>query len=105
MCTRPAFPRLAARTVTFDNCYAGSVPCCPPAGAAYGAYNSLHRGWGPLEPFDDSMPQMLTENRVYTHLVTDHRHYWEDGGATHHGRYRTFEFFRGQEGDGASPTP
>jgi arylsulfatase A-like enzyme len=31
--------------------------------------------------------------------VTDHQHYWEDGGATYHNRYSTYEFVRGQEGD------
>ena len=31
--------------------------------------------------------------------MTDHHHYWEDGGATYHQRYRTHEFVRGQEGD------
>src|SRR5699024_5628369 len=34
-----------------------------------------------------------------THLITDHQHYWCDGGATYHPRFRTFEFVRGQEGD------
>ena len=32
-------------------------------------------------------------------LVTDHQHYWEDGGATYHNRYNSYEFVRGQEGD------
>ena len=64
-----------------------------------GRYNFLHRGWGPLEPFDDSMPELLREAGVHTHLVSDHPHYWEDGGATYHTRYSTWEFFRGQEGD------
>ena len=64
-----------------------------------GRYNFLHRSWGPLEPFDDSVPEMLKNSGVYTHLVTDHQHYWEDGGATFHNRYNTYEFFRGQEGD------
>ncbi|MFG2629260.1 sulfatase [Streptomyces sp. NPDC048473] len=96
----PNFTRLAERTVTFDNCYAGSMPCMPARRELHtGRHNFLHRGWGPLEPFDDSMPELLTDHGVYTHLVTDHQHYWEDGGATYHGRYRTFEFFRGQEGD------
>src|SRR5262249_14779854 len=54
---------------------------------------------GPLEPFDDSMPQMLGDAGIHTHLVSDHGHYWEDGGATYHTRYTTWEFFRGQEGD------
>ncbi|MFJ6619727.1 sulfatase [Kitasatospora sp. NPDC091335] len=96
----PNFSRLAERSATFGNCYAGSMPCMPARRELHtGRYNFLHRGWGPLEPFDDSVPQMLGEAGVYTHLATDHQHYWEDGGATYHGRFRTFEFFRGQEGD------
>ncbi|MGW5867850.1 sulfatase [Streptomyces sp. NPDC055239] len=96
----PNFARLAARTVSFDNAYAGSMPCMPARREIHtGRYNFLHRSWGPLEPFDDSMPELLKQNGVYTHLVSDHPHYWEDGGATYHGRYHTWEFFRGQEGD------
>jgi arylsulfatase A-like enzyme len=64
-----------------------------------GRHNFLHRGWGPLEPFDDSMPELLKRHGVYTHLVSDHQHYFEDGGATYHTRYNSWEFFRGQEGD------
>ena len=96
----PNFQRLAERSVQFDNCYGGSMPCTPARREMHtGRYNFLHRSWGPLEPFDDSVPQMLGEAGVYTHLVTDHQHYWLDGGATYHPRFRTFEFFRGQEGD------
>lgn len=96
----PNFERLARRSVTFDNCYGGSMPCMPARRELHsGRYNFLHRGWGPLEPFDDSVPEMLKRHDVHTHLTTDHQHYWEDGGSTYHGRYSTFEFFRGQEGD------
>jgi arylsulfatase A-like enzyme len=96
----PNFARLAERTVTFDNCYVGSMPCMPARRELHtGRYNFLHRGWGPLEPFDDSMPQILQESGVYTHLSTDHYHYFEDGGATYHNRYTTWDFHRGQEGD------
>ncbi|MEU1803779.1 sulfatase [Streptomyces sp. NPDC019937] len=96
----PNFARLASRAVTFDNFYAGSMPCMPARRELHtGRYNFLHRSWGPLEPFDDSMPQMLRDAGIHTHLVSDHPHYWEDGGATYHTRYTTWEFFRGQEGD------
>ncbi|MCX4547658.1 sulfatase [Streptomyces sp. NBC_01387] len=96
----PNFARLAEKAVTFDNAYAGSMPCMPARRELHtGRHNFLHRSWGPLEPFDDSMPELLKQNGVYTHLVSDHPHYWEDGGATYHGRYNTWEFFRGQEGD------
>jgi arylsulfatase A-like enzyme len=49
-----------------------------------GRYNFLHRSWGPLEPFDESLPEILKEHGVYSHLASDHQHYWEDGGATYH---------------------
>lgn len=96
----PNFARLAEKAVTFDNFYAGSLPCMPARREMHtGRHNFLHRSWGPLEPFDDSMPEMLKDAGIHTHLVTDHQHYWEDGGATYHTRYNTWEFFRGQEGD------
>ena len=42
---------------------------------------------------------MLRDHGIYTHLITDHCHYWEDGGATYHNRFTTYELVRGQEGD------
>lgn len=96
----PNFSRLAERTLTFDSCYVGSMPCMPARREMHtGRYNFLHRSWGPLEPFDDSMPAILSQNNVYTHLSTDHQHYFEDGGATYHTRYDSWDFHRGQEGD------
>lgn len=96
----PNFARLAAHTVRFDKCYVGSLPCMPARRELHtGRYNFLHRSWGPLEPFDDSMPELLRKNGVYSHLATDHYHYFEDGGCTYHTRYSSYEFFRGQEGD------
>ncbi|WP_341414961.1 sulfatase [Paenibacillus filicis] len=96
----PNFQRLAERTAVFDNSYIGSMPCMPARRELHtGRYNFLHRSWGPLEPFDDSAIEMLGEAGVYTHLITDHQHYWEDGGGTYHPRYASFELIRGQEGD------
>jgi arylsulfatase A-like enzyme len=96
----PNFARLAERTVTFDKCYVASMPCMPARRELHtGRYNFLHRSWGPLEPFDDSMPEILKNSGVYTHLVTDHQHYFEDGGGTYHTRYTSWEYARGQEGD------
>jgi len=96
----PNFERLGKHAATFDNCYVGSLPCMPARRELHtGRLNFLHRGWSPLEPFDDSMPEILKENGVYTHLVSDHKHYWADGGATYHGRYNTWENIRGQQGD------
>lgn len=96
----PNFQRLGKRCVTFENAYVGSMPCMPARREMHtGRYNFLHRSWGPMEPFDDSVPEILKHNGVYSHLVSDHQHYWEDGGATYHTRYSSWECFRGQEGD------
>jgi arylsulfatase A-like enzyme len=94
------FSRLAERAVTFDCNYVGSMPCIPARRELHtGRCNFLHRSWGPMEPFDDSMPELLKKNGVYSHLVSDHQHYWEDGGCTYHTRYSSWEISRGQEGD------
>ena len=96
----PNFQRLGEKSVTFDNAWVGSMPCMPARRDMHtGRPGFLHRSWGPIEPFDDSVPEILKNNGVHTHLVTDHYHYFEEGGATYHTRYNTWEFIRGQEWD------
>ncbi len=94
------FNRLADKSTVFNNFYAGSMPCMPARRELHtGRYNFLHRSWGPVEPFDDSMPEILRTSGVYTHIVSDHLHYWDDGGATYHRRYSSWECVRGQVAD------
>jgi arylsulfatase A-like enzyme len=96
----PNFARLAERSATFERHYVGSLPCMPARrDMQTGRLSFLHRSWGPLEPFDNSFPELLHQAGTYSHLVTDHFHYFEDGGATYHTRYDSYEFIRGQEGD------
>lgn len=96
----PNFQRLAQHCAVFDNFYAGSLPCMPARREMHtGRYNFLHRGWGPIELYDDSMPELLKKSGVYTHLVTDHWHYWEQGGSDYQTKYNSFEYARGPEGD------
>ncbi|MEO1089762.1 MAG: sulfatase [Pseudomonadota bacterium] len=96
----PNFDRLARQAMIFDRHYIGSMPCMPARRDLHtGRLNFMHRSWGPLEPFDGSFPECLGRRGVYSHLVSDHYHYFEDGGATYHGRYTTWDFVRGQEAD------
>lgn len=54
------FDRLAERAVVFENHLVGSLPCRPARRDFYtGRLNFLHRGWGPLEPFDNSFHESL----------------------------------------------
>ena len=96
----PNFKRFAERAVTFDTHYVGSLPCMPARRDMHtGRLGFLHRNWGPLEPFDNSFPEILKHNGVYSHLVTDHHHYFADGGATYHNRYSSWELVRGNGAD------
>ena len=50
--------------VTFDNHYVGSLPCMPARrDMQTGRLTFLHRSWGPLEPFDNSFPEILQPGR------------------------------------------
>lgn len=96
----PNFERLAGVGRTYDRAFVGSMPCIPARRELHtGRSNFLHRSWGPLEPFDASMPAALGAVGIHTHLVTDHYHYFEDGGSGFHTKYSTWELVRGQAGD------
>ncbi len=96
----PNFRRLADRSVRFDNHYVGSLPCMPARrDLQTGRLNFLHRSWGPLEPFDVAMTEVMKKAGIYSHMITDHYHYLEVGGAGYLNAFSSFEMMRGQEGD------
>ncbi|HLZ07869.1 MAG TPA: sulfatase, partial [Chloroflexota bacterium] len=98
----PNIARMAERSVRFDNHWVGSLPCMPARREFMtGRHNFLERGWGPLEPFDDVLPNQLrlTDPKIFSHLITDHFHYFYLGGEGHNNSFNTWHFERGQEHD------
>nr|WP_306267802.1 sulfatase [Pararhizobium sp. IMCC3301] len=96
----PNFDRFAKRSMTFDRHYTGSLPCMPARRDMHtGRLNFMHRPWGPLEPFDNSFAQLLSQNGVYSHIVSDHLHYFENGGTGYVNAFDSWDFIRGQEYD------
>ena len=96
----PNFDRFAKRSVTFDTHYVGSLPCMPARRDMHtGRLNFMHRPWGPLEPFDNSYAKLLSSGGVYTHIVSDHAHYFENGGSGYVTSFDSWDFIRGQEYD------
>lgn len=97
----PNIERLAARGTLFDNHFAGSMPCMPARREMMtGRLNFLEAPWGPIEPYDDCLPVELRKARqVYSHLITDHYHYWRPMGEGYHDLFDTWELERGQEYD------
>ena len=96
----PNIDRLAERSMVFENHYIASAPCMPARrDILTGRVNFLERGWGPIEPFDITFPELLKEQGVFSHIVTDHCHYAELGGEGYMQKYNTWELIRGQEID------
>ncbi|MBO2944879.1 sulfatase [Paenibacillus sp. F411] len=96
----PNIDRLADQSISFDNHWAGSLPCMPARRDLFtGCFNFLERGWGPIEPFDITFQKRLRAYGIFTHLVTDHYHYFELGGENYCQQFNTWDFIRGQEYD------
>lgn len=97
----PNLDRLAERGVVFDRHYAGSLPCMPARREMMtGRLNFLESPWGPIEPWDCCLPEELRRQKgTYSHIVTDHYHYFHSGGEAYHTLFDSWEFERGQEGD------
>ena len=96
----PNMDRLAARSCVFDNHFVGSAPCMPARhDLLTGRIDFLERNWAPIQPFDCTLPYVLRRHGYFSHMVTDHYHYFHLGGENYHAVFDSWEFFRGQETD------
>jgi arylsulfatase A-like enzyme len=97
----PTIDRLAARGLVFDKHFCCSMPCMPARRDLYtGHVNFLETPWSPLQPWDDCLqPELRRQKGVYSHMITDHYHYFHSGGECYHTRFDSWDFERGQEGD------
>ncbi|WP_159888612.1 sulfatase [Paenibacillus puerhi] len=96
----PNISRLAEKSVIFDQHWSGSLPCMPARrDILTGRLSFLERGWGGIEPFDVTLPHKLREGRVFSHMVTDHFHYFAIGGENYCQAFDTWDFQRGQVTD------
>ena len=82
----PNIDRLAQRGLVFDNHYCGSMPCMPARREMYtGRINFLETPWSPIQPWDDRLqPELWRQKDVYSHMITDHYHYFHSGGECCH---------------------
>jgi arylsulfatase A-like enzyme len=96
----PNLDRLAARSVTFDRHYAGSLPCIPARhDILCGALDFLWRPWGSIEIWEDAITHHLRRAGVTTMLVSDHPHLFETGGENYHCDFTAWDYVRGHEDD------
>ena len=78
----PNIDRLASRGVVFDNHYCCSMPCMPARRDLFtGRACFLETPWSPIQPWDDCLqPELRRQKGTYSHLITDHFHYFHSGG-------------------------
>jgi len=96
----PNIDTFAGESIQFDGHWVGSAPCMPARRDIFtGRLNFLERGWGPIEPYDVTFPRLMQEKGVFTHIITDHHHYFEIGGEHYCQQFDTWDFIRGQEHD------
>lgn len=96
----PNITAFANEAVIFDNHFIGSAPCMPARRDIFtGRLGFLERSWGPIEPFDVTLQSVLRSHDIYTHITTDHCHYFRIGGEGYVQTFNTWDYHRGQEGD------
>lgn len=96
----PNFERLAKRSVTFDSHWTGSlftIPCRHEI--LTGRLNYLWREWGPLEPYDLTIPALCEDAGKVSMLITDLYHYFQKGAGNYHMDFTGWDFIRGHETD------
>lgn len=96
----PVVDELAAAGSLFTGHFTASAPCMPARRELMtGILELRHRGWGPLEPFDQPIARLLGEAGIPSMLITDHYHYFEKGGENYHVDFTGYESIRGHEKD------
>ncbi len=96
----PHFDRFAARAVSFDTHYTGSLPCMPARhDILCGAWDFLWRPWGSVEIWEDAITHALGRRGVTSQLISDHPHLFETGGENYHVDFTAWDYQRGHEGD------
>ena len=98
--------RFADRATVFDSHYAGSLPCMPARREwLTGTQEFLWRPWGPVEPFDTTLPAAVREYDRVSKLITDHYHLFEHGSGGYHEDFNAYEQIRGHETDAWKTSP
>jgi arylsulfatase A-like enzyme len=102
----PNLDRFAERATVFDRHYAGSLFCMPARREwLTGVREFLWRTWGPVEPFDETLPRLARNEGIPAALITDHYHYFQHGSHGYYEDFTGFEFVRGHEYDAWRTAP
>lgn len=102
----PNLTAFAQRGTIFEQHYVGSLPCMPARREIWtGTEEFWWRGWGPLEPWDQTLAYLVGRQGIISQLITDHYHLFEWGSHSYPYDYAGYEFIRGHEYDNWRTAP
>jgi arylsulfatase A-like enzyme len=68
-----------------------------------GRLEFLEHNWSGIQPYDYTLPQALRKAGIFSHMATDHYHYFQNGGENYPFLFDSWELMRGQEHDSLVP--
>jgi len=101
----PNIDALAAKSVIFENAYAGSYPTLPNRTDVFlGTWTFPNLDWGPLDRKALTLAEAVASGGAATYLEIDCPHMVNKGNYFERG-FQSYNFVRGHEGDALAPLP
>jgi arylsulfatase A-like enzyme len=96
----PVLDRFAADSTVFEHAYSEGLPTLPFRCAAFtGKYTLPRKGWGPLDPTDNVITEVLWNRGYASALISDTQHMHRPPHSNFARGFDYVEWIRGNEGD------
>jgi len=96
----PCIDQFAADSAIFEHAYTEGLPTLPFRCAAFtGKYTLMRKGWGPLDPTDNVLSEVLWNRGFKSALIADTQHMHRPPHSNFARGFDYVEWIRGNEGD------
>lgn len=96
----PVLDQLAVESAIFEHAYAEGLPTLPFRCAAFtGKYTLPRKGWGPIDPTDNVLSEVLWNRGYKSALISDTQHMHRPPHSNFARGFDYVEWIRGNEGD------
>jgi len=96
----PAIDQFASESAVFDHAYSEGLPTLPFRCAAFtGKYTLPRKGWGPLDPTDNALSEVLWNQGYTSALIADTQHMHRPPHSNFARGFDYVQWIRGNEGD------
>jgi len=96
----PCIDQFAAESTLFEHAYSEGLPTLPFRCAAFtGKYTLPRKGWGPLDPADNILSEVLWNSGYTSAMIADTQHMHRPPHSNFSRGFDTVQWVRGNEGD------